>query len=110
MTAPGGGPITARAFAGAIDDPARFRRLRGGGASLGPATRRHRCGETGRNGSITEQGDPRLRTPLCGAAGVVITRMRADVALAGPARGAAARSSSREARARPASPRRIASP
>lgn len=95
---PGVGPITALAFAAAIDDPARFRRSREVGAYLGLTPRRYQSGEIDYNGSITKQGDTRLRTLLYEAASVMLTRTKADFALKDWARSVAARSSARKAR------------
>ena len=97
-TVPGVGPITALAFAAAIDNPARFRRSREVGAYLGLTPRRYQSGETDYNGSITKQGDTRLRTLLYEAASVLLTRTKAEFALKDWARGVATRSSARKAR------------
>ena len=52
MTVPGVGPITALAFAAAVDDPSRFRRSRDVGPYLGLVPRRHQSGEVDYVGSI----------------------------------------------------------
>jgi transposase len=57
MTVPGVGPVTAMAFAAAIDDPTRFRHLRQVGAYLGLTPRRHQSGEADRPGHISKAGD-----------------------------------------------------
>src|SRR5919107_24494 len=64
MSVPGGGAITALAFAGAVEDPARFGRSRDVGAHFGLAPRRHQSGEVDRMGEISRWGDGhRLRGP-----------------------------------------------
>jgi transposase len=83
MGVPGVGPITALAFAAAIDEPIRFRRSREVGAYLSLTPRRHQSGEIDDDGSITKQGDTRLRTLLHEAAGVMLTRTKADFAFKG---------------------------
>jgi hypothetical protein len=66
MAIPGVGPITALAFAAAIDDPARFRRSRDVGAYLGLVPRRYQSGEIDYVGSISKCGDQAAYTPLRG--------------------------------------------
>jgi transposase len=53
LTVPGVGPVTALAFATAIDDPARFRHSRDVGAYLGLTPRKYASGEIDRNGAIS---------------------------------------------------------
>lgn len=98
MTIPGVGPITALAFAAAIDDPDRFRRSRDVGAYLGLVPRRHQSGEIDYVGRISKCGDRRLRTLLYEAANVMMTRYKASLKLKDWAFAIAKRSTMRQAR------------
>jgi transposase len=64
MTVPGVGPVTALAFAAAVDDPGRFWRSRSVGAYFGLTPRRHASGEVDWNGRISKCGDTLVRTYL----------------------------------------------
>lgn len=98
MAIPGVGPITALAFAAAIDDPMRFRRSRDVGAYLGLVPRRYQSGEIDYIGSISKCGDRRLRTLLYEAANVLLTRFQGALKLKDWAVAIAARSNMRRAR------------
>ncbi len=98
MTVPGVGPITALAFAAAIDDPSRFRKSRDVGAYLGLVPRRHQSGEIDYTGSISKRGDVRVRTLLYEAANVMLTRYAAPLKLKTWALAIGARSTMRKAR------------
>ena len=74
MTIPGVGQLTALAFVAAIDDPSRIRRSRDIGAYLGLVPTRHQSGELDYTGGISKCGDRRVRTLLCEAANVMLTR------------------------------------
>ncbi|MCP5091083.1 MAG: IS110 family transposase [Gammaproteobacteria bacterium] len=75
QTVPGIGPITALAFYSTIDDPDRFQRSRNVGAYVGLTPRRHASGEVDWSGRISKCGDPKLRSYLFEAAGVLLTRV-----------------------------------
>ena len=98
MTVPGVGPITALAFAAAIDDPHRFRKSRDVGAYLGLVPQRHQSGEADYTGSISKRGDVRVRTLLYEAANVMLTRYAAPLKLKSWALAIAVRSTMRKAR------------
>ena len=68
MTVPGIGPLTAIAFAGTIEDPARFRRSSDVGAYLGLTPRRYQSGEIDHGGRISKCGDKLTRKLLFEAA------------------------------------------
>ncbi len=67
------GPITALAFAAAIEDPDRFRRSRDVGAYLGLTPRRYQSGARDISGSISKQGDRMARHYLYEAANCLLT-------------------------------------
>ena len=73
---PGVGPLTALAFAAAVDDPARFRSSASVGAYLGLTPRRYASGETDRMGHISRCGDALTRSYLYEAAHIMLTRSR----------------------------------
>jgi len=98
MTVPGVGPITALAFAAAIDNPARFKRSRDVGPYLGLVPKRHQSGEVDYTGSISKRGDVRVRTLLYEAANVMLTRYAAPLKLKSWALAIGARSTMRKAR------------
>ena len=75
LTIPGVGPVTALAYATAIDDPARFRHSRDVGAHLGLTPRKYASGEIDRNGSISKSGDQLSREALFLAAHTLLTRV-----------------------------------
>ena len=64
LTVPGVGPVTALAYATAIDDPKRFRHSRDVGAHLGLTPRKYASGEIDRNGAISKSGDQLAREAL----------------------------------------------
>jgi transposase len=98
MTIPGVGPLTALAYAAAIDDSDRFKRSRDVGAYLGLVPRRHQSGEIDYVGRISKCGDRRLRTLLYEAANVMMTRYKAPLKLKDWAFAIARRSTMRQAR------------
>lgn len=74
MTAPGVGPLTAIAFASAIDDPARMGKARNAGPYFGLTPKRYQSGEIDRAGRISKCGDEAVRALLYEAAFVIVTR------------------------------------
>jgi transposase len=76
MTMPGVGPMTALAFASAVDDPSRFKHSASVGAYLGLTPRRYSSGEIDRMGRISRCGDPMARSYLFEAANIMLTRSR----------------------------------
>jgi len=98
MTVPGVGPITALAFAAAIDEPSRFKRSRDVGAYLGLVPRRYQSGEIDYIGSISKRGDVRVRTLLYEAANVMLTRCAGPLKLKTWAQEIGARATMRKAR------------
>jgi transposase len=78
MTVPGVGAITALAFKTTIDTPWRFSSSSKVGAYLGLTPRRYASGETDRAGRISKCGDGLVRTYLVEAAGVLMTRSKAQ--------------------------------
>ncbi|MEO1573275.1 MAG: IS110 family transposase [Bacteroidota bacterium] len=81
MTAPGVGPITAIAFASAIEDPGRFRRSSDVGAYLGLTPTRYQSGEVDIGGRISKCGDRLTRRLLFEAASVIMFRTRMPLGL-----------------------------
>jgi transposase len=75
LSVPGVGPVTALAYATAIDDPARFAHSRDVGAHLGLTPRKYASGEIDRNGSISKCGDRLAREALFLAAHTLLTRV-----------------------------------
>jgi transposase len=75
LTVPGVGPVTALAFATAIDNPARFDHSRDVGAHLGLTPRKYASGEIDRNGRISKSGDRLAREALFLAAHALLTRV-----------------------------------
>jgi len=75
LSVPGVGPVTALAYATAIDDPARFVHSRDVGAHLGLTPRKYASGEIDRNGSISKSGDRLAREALFLAAHTLLTRV-----------------------------------
>ena len=75
LTVPGVGPVTALAFATAIDDPTRFVHSRDVGAHLGLTPRKYASGEIDRNGAISKSGDRLAREALFLAAHALLTRV-----------------------------------
>jgi transposase len=98
MTAPGVGPITAVAFAAAIEDPSRFRRASDVGAYLGLTPTRYQSGEVDIGGRISKCGDRMTRRLLFEAASVILFRTRQSFRLKDWAAKLAIRSGSWKAR------------
>ena len=73
MSVPCIGPITALAFAAAIEDPNRFRHNRDVGAYLGLTPRRYQSGDRDIAGAISKQGDAMARHYLYEAANCLLT-------------------------------------
>lgn len=67
------GPITALAFASAIEDPSRFKRSRDVGAYLGLTPKRYQSGDRDVAGAISKQGDAMARHYLYEAANCLLT-------------------------------------
>jgi transposase len=76
VTVPGVGPVTALAFRTAVEDPTRFSKSSVVGAHFGLTPRRYASGETDRNGRISRCGDRMMRSLLCEAANVLLTRVQ----------------------------------
>jgi transposase len=76
VSVPGVGPVTALAFRTAVEDPGRFGRSSMVGSYFGLTPRKYASGETDRNGGISRCGDRMVRSLLCEAAGVLLTRVR----------------------------------
>lgn len=76
VTVPGVGPVTALAFRTAVEDPTRFAKSSLVGAHFGRTPRRYASGETDRSGGISRRGDRMMRSLLCEAANVLLTRMQ----------------------------------
>lgn len=75
---PGVGAQTALAFVTSVDNPCRFRHARDLGPFLGLTPRRYQSGEVDRSGHISKTGDRLTRSLLFEAAGVLLTRQKAD--------------------------------
>lgn len=75
LSVPGVGPVTALAFATAIDDPARFTHSRNVAAHFGLTPRKYASGEIDRNGGISKSGDRIAREALFLAAHALLTRV-----------------------------------
>jgi transposase len=74
MSAPGVGTIVSLTFAAAIDDPARFKSSKIGGAHFGLTPTKYQSGETDHSGRISKIGDASVRAALYEAAHVILTR------------------------------------
>src|SRR5918911_5500122 len=74
MTVPGVGALVAITLTSAVDDPARFPPSRDVGAHFGLTPKKYRSGETDVTGGIGKAGDAMVRTALCEAANVMLTR------------------------------------
>jgi transposase len=74
MTTPAVGPIVALTFAGAVDDPARFKSSKAAGAHFGLTPKKYQSGETDRSGRISKIGDASVREALYQAAHVMLTK------------------------------------
>jgi transposase len=95
---PGVGPITALAFAAAVEDPGRFRRSRDVGAYLGLTPRRDQSGERDVTGGISRQGDAMARHYLYEAANCLLTTWSGRSALKSWGLGLARRLGAKKAR------------
>ena len=69
-------PVTALAFASAVDDPNRFKKASDVGAYLGLTPRRSQSGEVDRTGRISKRGDRLTRSYLFEAANVLLRVVR----------------------------------
>ena len=98
MGAPGVGPLTAVAFASAIEDPSRFRRASDVGAYLGLTPTRYQSGEVNIGGRISKCGDRLTRRLLFEAATVILYRTGGALGLRTWAERLVARSGSWKAR------------
>jgi len=76
MSVPGVGPVTALAFRTAVEDPTRFAKSSLVGTHFGLTPRKYASGETDRNGGISKCGDRMVRSLLCEAANVLLTRVQ----------------------------------
>lgn len=77
MAIPGVGPVTARSFSSAIDDPTRFRRSRDVAAYFGLTSKRWQSGTSiDIKGRISKAGDPDVRRALYEAASAMLTRFK----------------------------------
>lgn len=74
MTTPAVGPIVALTYAGAIDDPARFRSSKRTGAHFGLTPKKYQSGQTDYTGRISKIGDAAVREALYQAAHVMLTK------------------------------------
>ena len=74
MTTPAVGPIVALTYAGAIDDPARFKSSKQTGAHFGLTPRKYQSGNTNISGRISKIGDAAVREALYQAAHVMLTK------------------------------------
>ncbi len=74
MTTPAVGPIVALTYAGAIDDPARFKSSKQTGAHFGLTPKKYQSGETNVSGRISKIGDAAVREALYQAAHVMLTK------------------------------------
>jgi transposase len=74
MTTPAVGPIVALTYAGAIDDPARFKSSKQTGAHFGLTPKKYQSGNTDVSGRISKIGDATVREALYQAAHVMLTK------------------------------------
>ena len=81
MTVPGVGVTTAVAFAAAVDNPDRFRRVGDIGPYLGLTPRKYQSGEVDHNGGISKTGCRLTRHMLFEAASALLLRHKRDCAL-----------------------------
>ena len=95
---PGVGPITALAFAAAVENPERFRRVRDVGAYLGLTPRRYQSGDRDVTGGISRQGDAMARHYLYEAANCLLTTWSGRSALKSWGLGLARRIGAKKAR------------
>jgi transposase len=76
MSAPGIDVLSALAYAGTVEDPARFSQSRSVGAHLGLTPRQHQSGGVDRSGGVSKCGDTLARALLYEAAVVIMTRVK----------------------------------
>ena len=95
---PGVGPITALAFAAAVENPERFRRVRDVGAYFGLTPRRYQSGDRDVTGGISRQGDAMARHYLYEAANCLLTTWSGRSALKSWGLGLARRIGAKKAR------------
>ncbi|MCR4471811.1 IS110 family transposase [Burkholderia sp. SCN-KJ] len=81
MTVPGVGVTTAVAFAAAVDNPERFRRVGDIGPYLGLTPKKYQSREVDHNGGISKTGCRLTRHMLFEAASALILRHKRDCAL-----------------------------
>ena len=81
MTVPGVGVKTAVAFAAAVDNPDRFRRVGDIGPYLGLTPRKYQSGDVDHNGGISKTGCRLTRHMLFEAASALLLRHKRDCAL-----------------------------
>jgi transposase len=74
MTTPAVGPIVALTYAGAIDDPARFKSSKQTGAHFGLTPKKYQSGQTDITGRISKIGDAAVREALYQSAHVMLTK------------------------------------
>lgn len=74
MTTPAVGPIVALTYAGAIDDPTRFKSSKQTGAHFGLTPKKYQSGQTDYTGRISKIGDASVREALYQAAHVMLTK------------------------------------
>ena len=74
MTVPGVGPVVARTYVAAVDDPGRFKKSKELGAHFGLVPRKYQSGEVDHSGRISKVGDAMARAVLYEAANVMLTR------------------------------------
>ena len=74
MSTPAVGPIVALTYAGAIDDPARFKSSKQVGAHFGLTPKKYQSGETDYTGRISKIGDASVRAALYEAAHIMLTK------------------------------------
>ena len=79
MTMPGIGPITAVAYAAALEKADNFKQSRAVGAWLGLTPRRFQSGEVDYDGHISRRGDRQLRALLYEAAAVIDSFLTAQL-------------------------------
>ena len=79
MTMPGIGPITAVAYAAALEKADNFKQSRAVGAWLGLTPRRFQSGEVDYDGHISRRGDRQLRALLYEAAAVIDSFLAAQL-------------------------------
>ena len=68
-------------FKTGVDNPTRFSRSRTVGAHFGLTPRQYSSGDIDRSGGISKVGDPMVRESLYEAVQIMLTRVRADLAM-----------------------------